>query len=73
MPTISDPLPQFLIAPHIFSNASNKKSSIFERDWSKFNREEFIRDYYAIDWPHIFKLQNYHGTAKIYFNQEQII
>ena len=35
-----------------------KKSNIFERDWSKFNREEFILDYFAIDWPHILKLQN---------------
>ena len=56
--TISDHLPQFFIAPHIFSNAPNKKSNIFERDWSKFNREEFIIDYFAIDWPHILKLQN---------------
>ena len=56
--TISDHLPQFLIAPHIFSNAPNKKSNIFERDWSKFNHEEFILDYFAIDWPHILKLQN---------------
>ena len=30
--TISDHLPQFLIAPHIFSNAPNKKSNIFEPD-----------------------------------------
>ena len=37
--TISDHLPQFLIAPHIFSNAPNKKSNIFECDWSKFNCE----------------------------------
>ena len=56
--TISDHLPQFLIAPHIFSNAPNKKSNIFELDWSKLNREEFILDYFAIDWPHILKLQN---------------
>ena len=56
--TISDHLPQFLIAPHIVSNAPNKNSNIFERDWSKFNREEFILDYFAIDWPHILKLQN---------------
>ena len=56
--TISDHLPQFLIAPHIFSNAPNKKSSIFERDWSKLNREEFILDYFAIDWNDISKLQN---------------
>ena len=56
--TISDHLPQFLIALHIFSNAPNKKSNIFERDLSKFNCEEFIQDYFAIDSPHILKLQN---------------
>ena len=53
--TISDHLPQFFIASHICSNAPNKNSNIF---WSKFNREEFILDYFAIDWPHILKLQN---------------
>ena len=56
--TISDHLPQFLIAPHIFSNVPNKKSNIFELNWCKFNREEFILDYFAIDKPHISKLQN---------------
>ena len=65
--TISDHLPQFLIAPHIFSNASNKKSNIFERDWSKLNREEFILDFFAIDWPHILKLQN-NGTNTSFQN-----
>ena len=56
--TIPDRLPHFLIAPHIFSSAPNKKSNIFEGDWSKFNCEEFILDYFAIDWPHILELQN---------------
>ena len=56
--TISDYLPQFLIAPHIFSNALNKNSKIFERDWSKFNHEDFILDFFAVDSPHILKLQN---------------
>ena len=56
--TISDHLPQFLIPPHIFSNAPNKKYDISERDCSKFNREEFILEYFAIDWPHSLKIQN---------------
>ena len=56
--TISDHLPQYLFAPHIFSNAPNKKSNTFECDWSKLNHKEFILDYFAIDWPHILKLQN---------------
>ena len=49
---------QFLIPRHIFSNAPNKKSNIFEHDWSKFNCEEVVLDYFATDWPRILKLQN---------------
>ena len=56
--TISDPLHQFLIAPHSFWNAPNKISSIFERNWFTFNREEFILDCFTTDWPNILKLQN---------------
>ena len=56
--TISDHLPQFLIAPHIFSNVPNRKTNIFECDWSKFSHEEFILDYFSVDWPHTLKLQN---------------
>ena len=55
--TISDHLPQFLIAPHIFSNVPNRKTNIFECDWSEFNHEEFILDY-SVDWPHTLKLHN---------------
>ena len=63
-PTISDHLPQFLIARLIFfSNAPNKKSNIFECDWSKFNLEHFILNYFAIDWPHILELQNNNTNA----------
>ena len=39
--TTSDHLPQFLIAPDIFSNPSPSKLNIFERDWSKFDQEKF--------------------------------
>ena len=56
--TNSDHLPQFLIAPHIFSNVSNRKNNIFEHDWSKFNHEEFILDYLSVNWPHTLELQN---------------
>ena len=56
--TISDHLPQFLIVPHIFSDPPSHKSNIYERDWSNFNQEDFIMDYFAIDWPNILHLQN---------------
>ena len=44
--TISDHLPLFLFAPNILSNTSYNGSNIFERDWSKFNKENFILDYF---------------------------
>ena len=37
--TISDHLPQFLIATDIFCNTPANKTNIFERTWSKFNHE----------------------------------
>ena len=40
--TISDHLPQFLIAPEIFRNSASNKSNYFEHDWSNFNEENFI-------------------------------
>ena len=40
--TISDHLPQFAIKPNMFGNTSGNKSNIYERDWSKFDRENFI-------------------------------
>ena len=48
--TISDHLPQFSIIPNIFGNIPGNKSNIHERDWSKFDREKFILDYFSVDW-----------------------
>ena len=55
-PTISDHLPQFLFAPNILSNPSYNKSNIFERDWSRFNKENFILDYFDKNWFAILQL-----------------
>ena len=41
--TISDHLPQFTI-PNMFSKISGIKSNIYERDWLKFDRANFILD-----------------------------
>ena len=45
--TISDPLPQFSIIPNVFDNISGNKSNIYEIDWSKFDREKFILDFFC--------------------------
>ena len=48
--TISDQLSQLAIIPNISGNTTSKhkKSNIYERDWCKFDLENFI-DYFSID------------------------
>ena len=53
--TISDHLPQFSIIPNMFGNISGNKSNIYERDWSKFDQEIFILDYFSVDWEDLLK------------------
>ena len=47
--TISDHLPQFSIIPNTFGNISGNKFNIYEQDWFKFDRENFILDYFSVD------------------------
>ena len=48
--TISNHLPQFAIIPNMFDNISGNKSNIYERDWSKFDWENFVLDYFSVNW-----------------------
>ena len=48
--TISDHLPQLLVAPNIFFNTSYPKSNNHERDWSRFDQENFILGYFSVEW-----------------------
>ena len=54
--TISDHPPQFAKIPNMFGNISVIKSNVFERDWSKFDRENFILDYFSVDWEDLLKV-----------------
>ena len=56
--TISDHLPQFAIIPNMFGNILGNKSNINERDWSKFDQENFILDYFSVDWEDLFKIDD---------------
>ena len=69
--TISDHLPQFLIVPKIFSNPPFNKSNIYERDWSNFDQENFILDYFSIDWNEMLKIeeQNIDYSTEIFLNK----
>ena len=54
--TISDHLPQFSIIPNMFGNIPGNKSNIYERDWSKFDRENFILVYFSVEWEDLLKI-----------------
>ena len=47
--TISDHLPQLLIIPNMFGYIPGNKSNIYESDWSKFDKENFILDYFSVE------------------------
>ena len=53
--TISDYLPQFLISPNTFADLPSNKFNVFEGEWSNFDQENFVLDYFDIDWPNILK------------------
>ena len=56
--SISDHLPQFSIIADIFSNTPFPKSNIFERDWSNFDQQNFVLDFFSIDWKLNLNLEN---------------
>ena len=49
--SLSDHLPQFSIIPDILGNPSSPKTNMFERNWSGFNQQSFVLDFFEIDWP----------------------
>ena len=53
---ISDHLPLFIFLQGAFLN-SESKIPIFKSDWNKFNYENFILDYFDIDWDLVIKLE----------------
>ena len=58
--TISGHLLQFAIIPNMFCNSKSNKSNMYERDWSKFDQENFILDYFFIDWEDLLKIDELH-------------
>ena len=67
---ISDHLPQFAIIPNIFGNISGNEYNIHEKDWSKFDRENFILDYFSVDWEDLLKINklNADNSTKMYLD-----
>ena len=68
--TISDHLPQFAAIPNMFGNISGNKSNIYERDWSKFDLQNFILDYFSVDLEDLLKIElNVDNLTKIYLDK----
>ena len=73
--TISDHLPQFATIPNMFANILGNKSNIHERDWSKFDQQNFILDYFSVDWEDLLKINelNADNSTKIYFDKVNML
>ena len=53
------------------SNISGNKSNIYERDWSKFDQENFILDYFSVNWEYLLKINelNTDNSSKRYLDK----
>ena len=69
--TTSDHLPQFAIISNMFGNISGNKSNIYEKNWFKFDRENFILDYLSVAWEDLLKIDKRNGdnSTKIYLDK----
>ena len=69
--TIYDHLPQFSIILNMFGNVSGNKSNIYEQDWSKFDHENFVLDYFSVDWDHLLKTDelNANNSTRMYVDK----
>ena len=55
----------------MFSNIPGNKSNIYERDWSKLDRENFIIDYFYVEWEDLSKIDelNAENSIKTFLNK----
>ena len=55
----------------MFGNISSNKSKIYQRDCSKFDRENFILDYFSVDWEVLLKIdeKNVDNSTKMYLDR----
>ena len=51
------------VVPNMFGNIPGNKSNIYEIDWSKFDREIFILDYFSVDWEDLLKIDELNADS----------
>ena len=56
-------------------NIPGNKSNIYERDWSKFDQENFILDYFSVDWEDLLKINelNAEYLTRIYLDKTNML
>ena len=59
----------------MFGNISGNKSNIYERDCSKCDQENFILDYFSVDWEDLLKTDelNAENSTRIYLDKINIL
>ena len=69
--TVSDHLPQFSRIPNMFGNISGNKFNIYKREWSEFDRGNFILDYFSVDWEDLLKIDklNTDSSTRMYLDK----
>ena len=55
----------------MFGNVPSNKSNIYERDWSKFDRENCILDFFSVDWEDLLKIDelNADNSTKMFLDK----
>ena len=55
----------------MFGNIIGNKLNIYERGWSKFDQENFILNYFCVDWKDFLKINkpNADNSTKIYLDK----
>ena len=56
----------------MFGNILGNKSNIYEWDWSKFDRENIILDYFSVDWEDFLKIDDLNVDNSTKINLDKI-
>ena len=62
---MSDHQRQFSIIPNMFGYIPGNKTNIYERDWSKYDGENFILDNFSIDLEDLLKIDELNAENSI--------
>ena len=56
----------------MFGNISSKKSNIYEKNWSKLDREIFILDYFSVGYEDLLKTDEVNADNLTRMNLDKI-